>query len=99
MLDTAQFSKGQTVVFGAGRRGDVKELLKAAGHKRALVLTTPQQSDLGLEIAEALGPTAAGIFTKATMHTPVTVTDDGLQGTTHSVGRGFLSVWPATREN
>lgn len=78
VLDTTQFSTGQTVVFGAGRRGDVKELLQTAGHKRALVLTTPQQSDLGLEIAEALGPTAAGVFTKATMHTPTDVSEEAL---------------------
>jgi len=76
VLDTTQFSKGQDVVFGAGRRSDVKELVQGAGYERALVLTTPQQSDLGFEIAEALGPVAAGVFTKATMHTPIDISEE-----------------------
>lgn len=49
-----------------------------AGVERVLILTTPDQSDLGLELAETLGDRAAGIFSKATMHTPVSVTEEAL---------------------
>lgn len=78
MLDTTPFSGKQSVTFGAGLRREVGTHLQAAGCQRALVLTTPQQSDLGLEIAETLGEMAAGLFSKATMHTPTDVTEEAL---------------------
>lgn len=63
------------VVFQAG----VKDILVAEtqrlGAKNALVLSTPQQSDAALEMAETLGELAAGVFCQAAMHTPVTVTE------------------------
>jgi len=77
-LDTTQFSTDQTVAFGAGLRHRVADHARAAGCERMLILTTPQQSDLGLELAETLGPMAAGIFCKATMHTPTDVTEEAL---------------------
>ncbi len=78
VLDITQFSTGQSVAFGAGQRKNVSEHLRSAGFERALVLTTPQQCDLGLEIAETLGTMAAGVFSKATMHTPTDVTDEAM---------------------
>lgn len=48
------------------------------GASRALVLSTPGQSDSALEIAELLGPLAAGVFCKAEMHTPVHVTETAM---------------------
>ena len=79
MLDTDIHQTGQKVVFGAGTRRDVKEVAKAAGVSRVLVLTTSHQSDLGLEMAEHLGDLAVGIFSKAAMHTPVDVTEEALE--------------------
>lgn len=78
VLDITQFSNDQTVAFGAGLRRDVSEHVQACGYERPLILTTLQQSDLGLELAEALGTSAAGVFSKATMHTPTDVTEDAL---------------------
>ena len=78
MLDIAQFSTDQTVAFGAGLRRDVSERVRASGYERPLILTTPQQSDLALELAETLGSSAAGVFSKATMHTPTDVTVEAL---------------------
>jgi maleylacetate reductase len=78
VLDTDQFSTDQTVAFGAGLRHRVREHAVAAGCKRILILTTPHQSDLGLELAETLGSMAGGIFCKAAMHTPTDVTEEAL---------------------
>lgn len=79
MLDTETHQTGQSVAFGAGIRRNVRETAEIIGARRVLVLSTPQQSDLGLELAEYLGPAAAGIFSKATMHTPVNVTEEALE--------------------
>lgn len=68
----------QIVAFGAGLRHKVADYATKAGMARVLVLTTPQQSDLGLELTAALGPMAAGLFSKATMHTPTDVTREAL---------------------
>lgn len=66
------------VRFGAGIRSELADEVVLLGCKRAMVLSTPQQSDLALQISEALGLLAAGVYTKAAMHTPVAVTEDAL---------------------
>lgn len=63
------------VVFGSGTRNGVAAELERLGLSRALVLATPQQCDAALNIAEQLGPLAAGVFCQAAMHTPVDVTE------------------------
>ncbi|MEM7043233.1 MAG: maleylacetate reductase [Pseudomonadota bacterium] len=78
MLDLSRFADDQTVAFGAGLRKELLPHVRALGAERVLVLTTPQQSDLGLELGGQLGVLAAGIFSKATMHTPVEVTEEAL---------------------
>lgn len=62
------------VKFGTAIRKTIADEVRRLGASRALVLSTPQQSDAALEIAELLGPLAAGVFCKAEMHTPVNVT-------------------------
>ena len=71
-------SQDVRVVFGAGTRETVATELRRQGLSKALVLSTPQQCDAALEIAEHLGPLAAGVFCKAEMHTPVHVTQEAL---------------------
>ncbi|MEX0310878.1 MAG: maleylacetate reductase [Tateyamaria sp.] len=66
------------VRFGAGVRHDVAHDVQRLGCKRALVLSTPQQCDSAMEIAQILGKMAAGIFARATMHTPVHVTEEAV---------------------
>lgn len=78
MLDIDQFPTDQTVAFGAGLRTRIKQFATAAGCKRIMILTTPHQSDLGLEMAETLGEMASGIFSKAAMHTPTDITEEAL---------------------
>ncbi len=64
--------------FGAGQRHRVGEAVDRLGGRRALVLSTPGQSDLALKTAQDLGARAAGVFAKAEMHTPVDVTEAAL---------------------
>ncbi len=66
------------VVFGSGTLSAAKAEIERLGGKRALVLTTPQQEAQGAKLGSALGPFYAGIFTGATMHTPVEVTEQAL---------------------
>ncbi|GAA5908012.1 maleylacetate reductase [Sporobolomyces salmoneus] len=66
------------VIFGYGTSSQVAQQVKELGCSRALVLTTPQQVAAGEKIKEFLGDLAVGIYTNATMHTPINVTNDAL---------------------
>jgi maleylacetate reductase len=63
------------VVFGAGSLTRVGEEIERLGCSRALVLTTPEQRDLGLRVAALLGPRAAGVFPEAVMHVPLPIAE------------------------
>ncbi|MAU40146.1 MAG: maleylacetate reductase [Kordiimonas sp.] len=63
------------VIFGRDTVQQLSAEIEALGGKRALVLTTPFQKDLGEEIAALLGDVAVGVYDNATMHTPVEVTE------------------------
>ena len=63
------------VRFGAGVRHSVADEVRARGCSRALILSTPQQADTAREFADLCGPLAVGIYTDATMHTPVAISD------------------------
>jgi alcohol dehydrogenase class IV len=67
------------VLFGSGTRAQLKAEIEAAGCRRALVLGTPEQEASIRDLAASLGPLAAGIFARATMHTPVEVTEQAMQ--------------------
>lgn len=45
---------------------------------RALLLSTPEQAEAVRELGTKLGVLAAGLFGRATMHTPVSVTEDAV---------------------
>ncbi|WP_353618897.1 maleylacetate reductase [Tropicibacter sp. R16_0] len=92
MLDIAQYTTDQIVAFGAGQRRHAGDTIRAAGYDRTLILTTPQQSELGFELAEILGPMAAGVFSQATMHTPADVTEEALTHLNASGADSVLSV-------
>ncbi len=62
------------IVFGAGSLADVVQEISRLGLTRALVLSTPQQKGDAEALSARLGPFAAGVFSNATMHTPVEVT-------------------------
>lgn len=66
------------VVFGSGTLATIADETARLGASRALVLTTPQQAGEGERVVALLGQRAAGIHARATMHTPVEVTDDAV---------------------
>lgn len=66
------------VLFGRGSVARVAEEVERLGVRRALVLTTPQQGEQGRALADSLGALAAGLYSGATMHTPVEVTAEAL---------------------
>ena len=66
------------VSFGRGVRHKVAEEIERLGAKRALILATPHQADTALVFAEDVGALAAGVFTRAAMHTPVDVTEEAM---------------------
>lgn len=59
------------VVFGAGSLAQLGAEVERLGAKRALVLSTPEQTDSGRRVAEMLGARAAGVFARAVMHVPI----------------------------
>jgi len=67
------------VVFGSGVLARVPAEVEALGCRRTLVLSTPQQADDARELSKRLGGLSAGVFTEATMHTPVEVTERAMQ--------------------
>ncbi|MFV0243400.1 MAG: maleylacetate reductase [Qingshengfaniella sp.] len=66
------------VRFGIGARHDLSTDLAFVGATRALVLSTPEQADQGAELTKTLGHQAVGIYSRATMHTPVEITEDAM---------------------
>jgi alcohol dehydrogenase class IV len=67
------------VVFGFGVLGCVPDEVRGLGCGRALVLSTPQQVGDARALSDRLGPLSAGVFSEATMHTPVDVTERAMQ--------------------
>jgi len=66
------------IVFGEGSSNRVGEWVEKLGASRTLVLTTPHQKADGEAMAARLGRLAVGTYDKATMHTPVDVTEAAL---------------------
>lgn len=67
------------VRLGVGVRHEVGRELAALDVSRALILTTPEQISAGEALCSALGSLASGIFARATMHTPIEVTETALE--------------------
>ncbi|WP_306148281.1 MULTISPECIES: maleylacetate reductase [unclassified Roseibium] len=67
------------IVFGAGKRGETGAWIDQLGCSNALVLSTPNQESDATRLSDQLGNLSAGVFAKATMHTPVDVTDEAME--------------------
>ena len=59
------------ILFSPGAISRLPEELGKLGYKRALVLSTPQQSDQANELADSLGTLCVGVFSDAVMHVPL----------------------------
>jgi maleylacetate reductase len=80
------------VIFGAGSRARVGEELERLGIKRAIVLSTPDQSQLAAEIAKTIGGRAGIMYPGAIMHTPTEVTESALQAVSSVRADGCLAI-------
>lgn len=80
------------IVFGRGSLAQISEEVSRAGIHRALVLTTPEQAEQGAALAASLGDLSAGVFSNATMHTPVAVTDEAVTTLRASGADGIVAL-------
>ena len=80
------------VIFGAGKRNQVKEELERLGIERAIVLSTADQSTTGAQFAQLIGDRLGAIFPGAVMHTPVQVTEAAMHQMQQMNCDGILSV-------
>src|ERR1700674_3899557 len=80
------------VVFGSGTSARVGEEIRRLGVRRPLVLATPQQAREAQALADSLGMQVAGVFTEATMHTPVDVTERALAVVTKTNADGVVAL-------
>src|SRR5262245_19874262 len=77
MLSFVQESLPVRVVFGAGRRAQLREEVERLGIRRALLITTPSKRAMAEAMAEQLGERAAGVFDQVAMHVPIEVAKAG----------------------
>ena len=63
------------VIFGAGCLDKLPEEIQRLGASKALVLSTPEQRQSGLEMVERLGARAVGLFDRAVMHVPIEIAE------------------------
>lgn len=80
------------VVFGAGRREEVGPELDRLGVKRALVLSTADQSKTCADFAAMIGDRLGAIYPGAVMHTPVQVTEAAMHQMKQMNCDGILAV-------
>lgn len=67
------------VIFGSGTIQKLPEELSRLGLSKPLLLCTPQQTSQAADLEKILGGKVAGTFSRATMHTPVEVTEEALE--------------------
>lgn len=66
------------VIFGHGTIAETGAEIERLGRRKALVLSTPNQRADAEALSARLGLLSAGVFSNATMHTPVEVTETAL---------------------
>ncbi|KAJ7714004.1 iron-containing alcohol dehydrogenase [Mycena metata] len=67
------------VIFGSGTLSQVGREIQTLGCRKALVLTGPSQSRKGEALKKDLGHLCVGLYSKATMHAPTTITAEAVE--------------------
>lgn len=80
------------VVFGIGALGQLSQEVERLGLTKALILSTPEQSDLAERVATEVGQRAAGVYTKAVMHVPVETAREARELARHLGADGAITV-------
>ena len=71
MLSFVYQSVPSRVIFGAGCLDKLPEEIQKLGATKALVLSTPEQRQSGVDMVARLGARAVGLFDRAVMHVPI----------------------------
>jgi maleylacetate reductase len=80
------------VIFEEGAVSHVATEAARLGMRRVLVLSTPEQVAQANDIATLLGGLSAGVFSRATMHTPNDVTEAALEVVRSTAVDGVVSI-------
>jgi maleylacetate reductase len=80
------------IVFGSGTLAQLPAEIDRLGLKRVLVLATPQQKGDSEKTAASLSGRAAGVFSEATMHTPVSITELAMKAAADMQIDGLLAI-------
>lgn len=80
------------VIFGSGTIHQLPAELERLGLKRVVVLATPPQEPEARRLVEKLDGRATGIYARATMHTPVEITEDALRVVLDLKADGLVAV-------
>src|SRR5579864_8332759 len=80
------------VVFGCGTSARTGDEARRIGVKRPLVLSTQEQKNEAQALAAKLGMDVAGVFSGATMHTPVEVTKKVMQVVAETKADGLIAL-------
>jgi maleylacetate reductase len=80
------------VIFGSGTLAQLPEEVERLGLKRVLVLATPPQADDAKKLSALLGTSSVGVYSRATMHTPVDVTEDAMKVVAEKKVDGLIAV-------
>lgn len=67
------------VYFGNGESKKTKDILIEQGYSSVLVITTPEQKETGLQMADQLGELVSEVYPHAVMHVPVEVADKAIE--------------------
>ncbi|KAI2633021.1 putative maleylacetate reductase [Hypomontagnella submonticulosa] len=92
-MDSFEYNSSPSrVVFGSGTIKKVPEELARAKVSKPFLLSTPQQVSHIELLRNVLGNVVAGVFTEATMHTPVEVTEKALEQVKASGADSIVSI-------
>jgi alcohol dehydrogenase class IV len=80
------------VIFGSGSIAKVPAELERLGLSKPLVLSTPQQTSQAEDVKKILDGNVAAIFSEATMHTPVDITEKALEVARSSGADSVVSI-------
>jgi alcohol dehydrogenase class IV len=66
-------------IFGPGSSSKLPDQLARRKLHKALILSTPRQLEKATMIEQLLAPNTVGVFSMATMHTPIEITQEAVQ--------------------
>ena len=80
------------VIFGRGTISTLPDEIRRLGLSQVLIVTTPFQAQAGMALQDQLGEVGSALFTDATMHTPVNVTEQALEVFHNSGAEGIIAI-------